>query len=183
MRTAHIFSICLLLASLALTQGCATSGSAPAESEEAIAQPIERPGYYEVLHKEYAVLAEKAFREFDFMDAYKFNRKADQARLGLPVLPDEPTTRAASVAAHQEIRTAYATLNGYLEPRKLGIAPDQVARAQAAYDCWLEAAEESRHELFSGNCRRAYLDAVTMIENAIIDDALDTIEAPVLTTP
>lgn len=156
----------------ALTLGL--SGCASLNTSKTIAGA----GYKGVLADEYQALADKAFREFDWIDAYKFNRKAQDARQGKAVLPDDPSTRKAGVADHQEILRAGSALKGYLEPRRLRVAPEDIARAQAAYDCWLEEGEESGRALTKGSCREKFYKAIQAADDKIIDDALDTIEAP-----
>lgn len=143
--------------------------------------PVVMPqdAYNSLLVRAYGDLAAKAFREMDWVDGYRFNRKTELAARAQKIDPDTPESRSIAVARDMDIRRAYVTLRGYLKPENVVKAPQQIALALAAYDCWVEDSEESLFEMREGMCRKQYEDAIHKVENAIIDDALDTIEAPV----
>lgn len=135
--------------------------------------------YNALLVRAYGDLAAKAFREMDWVDGYRFNRKAELAARAQKIEPDTPESRSIAVARDLDIRRAYVTLRSYLKPENVVKAPEQIALALAAYDCWVEDSEESLVEMREGLCRKQYEEAVRKVESTIIDDALDTIEAPV----
>lgn len=135
--------------------------------------------YNSLLVRAYGDLAAKAFREMDWVDGYRFNKKAELAARAQRTDPDTPESRSIAVARDLDIRRAYVTLRNYLKPENFGKSPEQIALAQAAYDCWVEDSEESSVEMREGLCRKQFEEAIRKIENAVIDDALDTIEAPV----
>ena len=142
--------------------------------------PVVTPkdAYNSLLVRAYGDLAEKALREMDWVDGYRFNKKAELAARAQRVEPDTPESRSIAVARDPDIRRAYVTLRDYLKPDNFGKSPAQIALAQAAYDCWVEDAEESLTEMRQGLCRKQFEDAIRKVENTMIDDALDTIEAP-----
>lgn len=194
LRKIGLWSLILLV--LPAVSACETSDKAPvtkapsvldasiAAANPAIPLPeasVSAPqeAYNRLLVRAYGDLAEKAFREMDWVDGYRFNRKAELAARAEKTEPDTPESRSIAVARDPDIRRAYVTLRDYLKPENFAKSPEQIALAQAAYDCWVEDAEESLLEMRQGICRKQFEVAIRKVENVMIDDALDTIEAPV----
>lgn len=170
--------ILLVLASLAGLSACASDAEKTGETPMAIPLAMESRSYHEILERAYIKLAEKTFGEMDWIDAYRFQNKATQARNGRTVEPDNPKSRSIAVARDPDIQRAYRILRGYLQGDGLAKAPADLAVAQAAYDCWIENAEESETELVSGECRGQYEQALRRIEDTYIEDAMGRVEGP-----
>lgn len=143
---------------LALT-ACAQSPTAQAPDRP----PLRPFTYHEVLERSYTALADKASSEMDWVDAYRFQNKAAQARQGRALEPDDPRSRSVAVAKDPEIAAAYKTLRGYIDEGGAFKASADLALAQAAYDCWIEDAEESADALTMGTCRLQYESAVRRV--------------------
>ncbi len=164
-----------LILCLGLSAGLSACTSVPEEPPQP--QAIESRSYHEILESAYARLAQKAFDEMDWVDAYRFQNKAALARDGRIIEPDNPSSRSIAVARDPDILEAYKVLRSYLQGDGLAKAPADVALAQAAYDCWIENAEESEAELSSGQCRSQYEQALRRIEDSYIESAMGNIEA------
>lgn len=178
MRRRLIFqSLCALLW-LASLAGCATDeGEEKKAAQSPIAQAASLNSYADILERSYTALAEKSFAEMDWIDAYRFQNKANQAAKGRIVEPDSPKSRSVAVARDPDIVNAHRIVVSYLRGDALARAPREIAMMQAAYDCWIEDGEESLTELASSACRKQFEEARQSIETLYIEDALDVIEA------
>lgn len=168
-------ALALFLTGVVFLSGCtmrAEQGGRPEGSRGGILS------HHEILDRSYTNLAAKAFAEMDWIDAYRFQNKAAQARKGRAIEPDDPKSRSIAVAKDPAIVEAHRILRGYIQGDGFTKAPADLALALAAYDCWIEDAEESEIALTSGPCRIQYQEALHRVEDAYIDAALGGIEKP-----
>jgi len=154
-------------AAIAVAVMFAAGGAAHAGAHKTgAAMATENAALAEALEREYSAMAAEEAIERDAVDEAHFGAKAAEAAAGHSVKPDAPTSRQipATDAAYAE-RTRARIMNAYGN----GAAdtfPQELATAQAAYDCWLQETEEGYQLLHIWRCRDA--------ANA----ALNTIEAP-----
>lgn len=136
------------------------------------------------LHAEYLRHADYEFGPMrDFVDAAHHARKAVATARGEAVRPDEPAGRTLPSTAVADLSSAYARLTAVLERGGPQKAPEATARAQAAYDCWLEQQEENFQPDDIASCRRIFEQAIAEAEGALKAEtvpAVIVLEADVL---
>lgn len=108
----------------------------------------------------------------DFADTSHFARKAVSSARGLNVQPDAVAYRTLGEADASELTAARARLMAGLEGGgRIKAAPD-AARAQVAYDCWLEAVE-AKDAPRVDTCKKDFEDAMAAVEKALASDIDD----------
>ena len=116
--------------------------------------------FHKELHKEYSRLAKEEFDEVDFVDAAFFNDRARRAALGQDFGPqeiserDEPADALPLLTASRE-----RLMQEYAHGAALS-KPIPAAKAQAAFDCWLEEQEENFQPDDIAACRDAFMAAL-----------------------
>lgn len=128
------------------------------------AMATENAALAEALEREYSAMAAEEAIERDAADEAHFSAKAAAAGAGNAVKPDAPTSRtipgtdaAYAERTHARIMAAYG--NGAADSH-----PQELATAQAAYDCWLQETEEGYQLLHIWRCRDAANAALNTIE-------------------
>jgi OOP family OmpA-OmpF porin len=101
----------------------------------------------------------------DFGDKNHFAFKAVDSAKGNFVLPDTVESRWLSSARAEELAAARARLMAALDQTARDKVPWQAAKAQTAFDCWLEQAEWSSDENLS--CKEAFEKAIVEVERAL----------------
>lgn len=104
------------------------------------------PAFVQGLRAGYLPLVDEEYGEFDYGDAIHFARKAVASAKGIFVQPDQVELRVVSDDRVEELQAARARLMAAFDQDARRIAPLASARAQAAFDCWLEEEEESDAE-------------------------------------
>jgi len=92
--------------------------------------------------------------EVEWVDAAETARKAQRVAAGERVLPDELSGRSVPAARVPELAAARARLIGYLANGAAERVPAATAKAQVAFDCWLEQESEGRP---NSSCRTTFL--------------------------
>lgn len=124
--------------------------------------------FHRTLYAEYLRYAEYEFGPMrDFPDASFHARRALAAARGESVEPQEPGERLLPPTAAAELASAYARLTAVLEGGGPEKAPEATARAQAAYDCWLEQQEENFQPKDIASCKETFMQAIAAAEEAI----------------
>jgi OOP family OmpA-OmpF porin len=118
------------------------------------------------LHAEYIALAKAEDDEFDFLDADHFASKAIKVGGGTAVGPDGIKSRKLPAGTAAALKAAEKRLNKVLKSGAANYAPQQMAKAQAMYDCWLQEQEEGHQPNDIRACRIAYLDAMDVVDGA-----------------
>ncbi len=116
-----------------------------------------RAGYVEIMDYEKA--------QMDFGDARHFGRKAVAAASGVNVLPDEVALRKIDAAAAEELSAARARLMDAYDRDARRLAPLAAARAQTAFDCWLEGSEFDPDR--AEDCKARFMTAMAAVEDAL----------------
>ena len=132
------------------------------------------------LHEGYVDLANKEAGFYDWIDADHFRDKAEMAGNGEVVLPEDPNDSFWYIPDEMEMAELNAErprLLAALDGGGRDMFPDLAARAQVAYDCWVEEAEEGPVRTDRGvaewqprelaKCRAEYLSAMEELEAAL----------------
>ncbi|HET6518717.1 MAG TPA: OmpA family protein [Geminicoccaceae bacterium] len=122
------------------------------------------PPFNRGLRVEYIKYADSEYVQHDFSDWYHFMLKATNSAKGFQVLPDEVASRTIPDDHVGELTEARARLMTVLDANARRRAAAFAARAQAAYDCWLEQQEENHQPEDIAACRSAFEDALAGIE-------------------
>ncbi|HEX6111424.1 MAG TPA: OmpA family protein [Geminicoccaceae bacterium] len=101
----------------------------------------------------------------DHADRWHFEFKAVDAGKGELVLPDAVESRWLAADRAEELAAARARLLAALDQSGRNKAPDPAARAQVAFDCWLEQAMwNAEGEL---TCKQQFEAAIAEVERAL----------------
>lgn len=151
-------AVALLLAA-ALAAGCSTAPEI---------ETLQRAGppsgaFPAALFDGYLALAAEEEAEGDWQDAAVFRARADRLARGEAVLPEAPEARMLAPADVAVLAAARAELVTALRRGARVFAPDAAARAQIAYDCWIQEAEEGRQPGHVATCRRRFEQALAEV--------------------
>lgn len=121
------------------------------------------------LYQEYLALAQDQADAGDVEDANYFAGKAIAAAKGETVLPQSVEERPipSIKGSRFEAGTMRDTLLMALEDGAAERVPNHVARAQAMYDCWLEAFAEQADKNDIARCRKGYDEAMAKVEDPL----------------
>jgi OOP family OmpA-OmpF porin len=134
--------------------------------EEAESMKLGDNKFLSSLHAEYIALAKAENDESDFLDADHFASKAIRVGGGTTVGPDGIKSRKLPAGTTAALKAAEKRLNKVLKIGAANYAPQQMAKAQAMYDCWLQEQEEGHQPHDIRACRIAYLDAMDTVDEA-----------------
>lgn len=99
--------------------------------------------YQSALHREYVSLARDEVSENDVRDVRAFLSRAEMSANGVRVDPEPVSMRDVPEVRIDEFRNARAAVMLQLSKFVYLERPDDVARLQALFDCWIENAEET----------------------------------------
>ncbi|MBJ26729.1 MAG: hypothetical protein CL567_03605 [Alphaproteobacteria bacterium] len=102
---------------------------------------------------------------YDWPDANRFAKKALLANTGQPPLPENPKDRVINTIYQSEVEKAYNKLNTALLERFADYSPLNAAKAQIAFDCWVEQLEEGWQFNHIAACRRKFDNAMLSVKN------------------
>jgi OOP family OmpA-OmpF porin len=105
----------------------------------------------------------------DNKDADAYARRAMAAAEGNPTQPDSPELREPLLPDKykSELTAQRQRLVTALDSSGRTKAPEDAARAQAMYDCWIEQATENIQPKHIEACRSAYMTAMANVEAAL----------------
>ncbi len=126
------------------------------------------PAFVQALRAGYLPLADVEYGESDFRDSLHFLRKGIAAAEGVNVQPDMPARYPGRLTADAlgGFEQARARLLEAFERDARRLAPLAAARAQVAYDCWLENAAEG-DAADADACAQAFETAMAEIDRAL----------------
>lgn len=119
------------------------------------------------LYKEYIDLAGDESGESDYGNADVFATRAIAAAAGNSGSPEELASRDLPEGTEGDLQVARATLVGAFAKSAKEKIPDQAARAQAMYECWMEEQEENIQPDDIAACRAAFEEALVQIADAL----------------
>lgn len=121
--------------------------------------------FQQALFTEYVMVAEAERGRYDWGDTAYFLDKARAAAAGQTVLPDDVADRDIAAGA-AEAAAGRQDLMAALDGNARGRAPQVAARAQAAFDCWLEELEEGHQPDDIQACRDRFAAAMAELNAA-----------------
>ena len=111
------------------------------------------------------------FYEGDYVDVDYFARKGIAAEHGALVPPEDNKNWAIPLEQPYGFRTQMAEarvrLIRDLDNGGRDRFPGLAARAQVAYDCWLERTEDDWAKEFDGQCHKDFITTITALEQAL----------------
>ncbi len=158
--------------------GCAGMMGGGGANDQAAAARSSAGGapFTQALAREYTQFADSESSQFDWPDTKTFRNKAKMAASGQAPAPEDPTKRGVGTGfqLHPEIdigkeQRAEAIqgrerLLGALSGPPVQRNPNAAARAQVAYDCWVEQLEEGWQRDDIERCRKAFNTAMGELE-------------------
>ncbi len=157
-------TLVLALAPVVLLIGCAGR-----DLERAVHTPPQGSPFDVALSQEYLALARSEHREGDYRDADFFARRSIAAGSGRRFPPEDLGVRRLPADTVGELSEARQRLIATLEAGAADRIPDEAARAQAMFDCWMQEQEENwpfqQGEIVA--CRDAFRDALARVEAAM----------------
>lgn len=119
------------------------------------------------LYQEYIDLAGAETGEGDHGNSDVFATRAIAAAAGNSGEPEELANRSLPEGTEGDLQVARATLLGAFAKSAKEKIPDQAARAQAMYECWMEEQEENIQPDDIAACRAAFEEALVQIADAL----------------
>jgi OOP family OmpA-OmpF porin len=101
----------------------------------------------------------------DHADKWHFEFKAVDAAKGQSILPDAVESRWLAADRAEELAAARARLLAALDRSGRAKAPEPAARAQVAFDCWLEQAVWNAEDALT--CKQRFETAIAEVERAL----------------
>jgi outer membrane protein OmpA-like peptidoglycan-associated protein len=145
-------------------------------------QPPSGTGYNAELSRGYFELTNLEYAEGDYRTSDHFALKAMAAGRGEAVAPDTIKSRtgvAKNPAFAAELGAARQRLMAAQGKGGAQIAPNDMARAQVMFDCWIQEQEENRQPRDIAACRNGFEEAMGKVELAMMPKA----PAPVAMAP
>lgn len=145
-------------------------------AERAAIPPYPEP-YRAALQQEFRLLADREAAQNDHRDAKRFLARAEQAARLVTIHPLPVDAYDVSPVEQDDLEAARARLATLFDGGRAR-APQALARAHAAYECWLEEAEEGHQPDDIAWCRDRFETAVAATRR---DSGLDADWGLVLT--
>ena len=127
------------------------------------------PAFIQGLRAGYLAETEQEYADYDFSDFDHFARKTVTSAKGLKVMPDMVSLRELTPEQVDELTAARARLMAGLDGEGRRKAPLAMARAQVAFDCWLEQEEENDVNDIA-RCKSEFENAMAGVEEALASD-------------
>lgn len=119
------------------------------------------------LQKGYVEFADMECAEYDWRDCDYFLKKALAASQNGDVEPDTIGSRDLPADKVQQLTAARERLTGIFDQGAKEKAPEPAARAQVAFECWMEQQEENHQPEDIARCRDQFFAAVQEAEAAM----------------
>ena len=124
--------------------------------------PFER-----LLFVEYRDRAQHEFSEGDYKNSDFFALRAIAASAPADVTPQEVSERALPPGADNILQNARNRLTNAKSNGGADKAPKPLAKAQVAYECWLEEQEENRQQDDIRGCQNTFIKNIAAVEKAL----------------
>ena len=121
---------------------------------------LQGDNFQKALFKEYVELARLENDEMDREDAVYFNNRAKLAAEGKDMGPQAIAERKIAASAMGDLTSARKSLTDALAGGAGKSKPEQAAKAQAMFDCWLQEQEEGDQPKDIAACRSAFEEAM-----------------------
>ena len=119
------------------------------------------------LYQAYLDLARTEYGEGDYANSDRFALRAQAVAAGANVEPEKPSAERIPADKLDEMAAARQRLVALLNSPAKSVRAAGAARAQAAFDCWVEEQEENRQPDHIALCRARFLDTVEQVEAAL----------------
>jgi len=142
--------------------------------------PVKDDFFQQALHAEYVKLATIEDDEGDIDNAEYFNNKAKRVAEGKKVDPTGMKERNIPKNAADELEAARIALIAVLRgggPKK---APNNSARAQVMFDCWMEEQEENYQPADIAACRNEFDLALKRADDALAEPTAQPAAQPAM---
>jgi outer membrane protein OmpA-like peptidoglycan-associated protein len=183
----NIVKISVVLGGTVLLAGCSNWNYAPPMHGNFMTEPMNHPkveagappaggGFIQETAHDYAGLANYlahhgAIYEGDWVDVDYFSRKGIAAERGELVPPEDNANWAIPLEQPYGFRTQMAQarvrLVTDLDNGGRDRFPGLAARAQVAYDCWIERTEDDWAKEIDGQCHKDFIATITALEQAL----------------
>jgi OmpA-OmpF porin, OOP family len=175
MKSVKLFSV---IAGLALLTGC---GAMDIEALRGSTAPSQGTPFTKALTTEYRALTVFEADEMkDWPDAYTFAAKGLAASRGENVLPEVLTNWSLTQEKAQELGTARAKLVQALDANTRTSKSTIAAKAQVAFDCWVEQEEEAFQPADIASCRSIFEHALAQLVTPVATPAAPSAAQPAL---
>ncbi len=152
-----------VVAGMAILGAC----SIASEIDTVRRMPVPGDAFSMALHAEYIKLAIEEDDEGDTDNAEYFNNKAKLVAQGKNVQPTDMKERKIPKSAADDLEAARIALVVALKSGGPKKAPNNMALAQAKFDCWMEEQEENYQPKDIAACRNAFDQAMARVEAAL----------------
>ena len=119
------------------------------------------------LYQGYIVLASSEYKEGDYEDSDNFAVRAMTAGVGETVGPEEISARQLPENKVGELSSARRRFSESLGKGAAQKVPEETARAQIGFDCWMQEQEENFQPDNIEACRSQFFAALAVVENAL----------------
>ncbi len=163
---------------LTVTMVAVLAGCAGAELEKAEKQNPEGSAFQNDLYAGYIDLSSSEYAEGDYRDSDYFARKAMTSGSGEAVQPTMIKARnlpsdKEDILTNSRLRLMVAMAAGAADK-----APEDAARAQVMFDCWMQEQEENFQLDDIEACRTGFYEALNMAEKAVAPKPVAAAPAP-----
>ena len=158
------------IAAVGLLASACTIGPYNAESLNDL-PPVDS-AFQIALSQGYADLGDAERGEYDWVDAARFYRRAITAARDQEVDPEPVDQRDLTPDDTVVFTTARAELMVVLADGARVLAAGDAAQAQAAFDCWIQEAEEGHQTDHIAECRERFLAALDRARGALNADLI-----------
>lgn len=163
-------------AGLALLSGC---GALDIQELRGTTAPAAGTPFTKALSQEYrSVTLFEADKMNDWLDAYTFAAKGLAAARGENVLPETTDRWSLPAAKKTELDSARADLLKALDSSSRTSKPAVAARAQVAFDCWVEQEEEGWQLNDIAACKGIFKNAMAELTGPVAQPAPTPAVAP-----
>jgi outer membrane protein OmpA-like peptidoglycan-associated protein len=132
----------------------------------------------QALYANYLERSKHEYGEGHYRASDFFANRARSAAAGEAIAPVNPADYDLPDGTVSEITAARARLVTALDASGRTKLPDEAARAQVMFDCWVEEQEENIQPDDIAFCRGAFLDAIAKVEEALKPKAMAAAAMP-----
>jgi len=131
-----------------------------------------KPGgtpFDQALYKEYLLQSDSEFKQANYSSSDLWAKKAISAAKGQTPKPSQVSDWRLPSAVTPEITTARQRLQAALDKGGGNVAPNEMAKAQVGFDCWMEQqrVEENFQPDDIAHCRQMFYDNIAKVEGAM----------------
>ncbi len=165
--------ILLTVMAVAMLSGCAGTELGKAEMQSPAGSAFQND-----LYTGYVDLSSSEYAEGDYRDSDYFARKAMTAGTGEAVQPTMIKARNLPSDKEDLLTASRLRLMAAMAAGAADKAPEDAARAQVMFDCWMQEQEENRQPDDIEACRAGFYEALNVAEMAVAPEPVAAAPAP-----